>query len=44
MTVCFKFAEPKNRSVVELDPEQGYIETANTDATISYKMNVGRGP
>ena len=44
MTVCFKFAEPVNRSVVELDPDRGYIETSNFDATITYRMNTGVGP
>ena len=40
MTVRFKFAEPVNRSVVEIDPIQGAIETTNTDATIDYKINM----
>lgn len=39
MTVRFKFAEPVNRSVVELDPDQGYIETSNSDAVIEYDLD-----
>lgn len=41
MTVRFKFAEPVNRSVVELDPDKGYIETSKSQATITYRMNTG---
>lgn len=38
MTVCFKFAEPKNRSVIELDPEMGDIYTSVSGAEVSYRI------
>lgn len=45
MTVRFKFAEPINRSVVELDPDQGSIQTSVADAMIDYSIGMcGRVP
>lgn len=38
MTVQFKFANPKNSSIVEIDPESGEIMTSLTNASIQYRI------
>lgn len=43
MAIRFKFVEPVDLNVVELDPISGSIDTSVTDATIEYKMNTNAG-
>lgn len=44
MTVRFKFAEPVNLSVVEINPDSGSVMTTDTQALIEYTMHEANDP